>query len=161
MSKRSRLVDFSERAYGWLLAAYPRAHRCEFGTEMRRAFRDLCRNAVRSRGVWGLVEVWLAVVIDTGTSALRERGGCMSILKNVLHREFSAGPTLRKIAQAAFFGSALLVFVLAIHKLAALKLTEGELFLGVLLTMQLTMTMIVLGVLTIARPELAIHGNAK
>jgi hypothetical protein len=154
MTERTKLLQLSERVYGWLLTVYPPEHRCAYGTEMKRAFRDLCRDALRPRGlrgIFGLLEVWLAVLMDTGISALRERGGCMSLLKSMLTRKFTNSPAMRQCAQLFFFGSALVVLVLGVYKLADLKLSEGELFLGLLLVMQLTMTMVVLGMLTVPR----------
>ena len=67
----------SEKLYRALLYAYPREHRREYGDLMVQLFRDRMR---RDGGGLGILKVWLAVVIDLVTSALKEHsnGGSMT-----------------------------------------------------------------------------------
>ncbi|MBS0194525.1 MAG: hypothetical protein JSR34_09775 [Proteobacteria bacterium] len=64
-------VRVFERIYAAALYLYPRAHREQFGTPMRLAFRDRCRQAAREE--WG-VERWLIGVAlpDLCVSVVRE-----------------------------------------------------------------------------------------
>ena len=50
---REDAVGPSQRAYRSLLRVYPRAVRDEYGDEMVRCFRDLCREALEDGGVVG------------------------------------------------------------------------------------------------------------
>ena len=52
---RDRAVGTSERAYRSLLRAYPHGLRDEYGDEMARCIRDLCREALEDGGGLGLV----------------------------------------------------------------------------------------------------------
>ncbi|GCE22488.1 Stp1/IreP family PP2C-type Ser/Thr phosphatase [Dictyobacter kobayashii] len=54
----------SERLYQWLLLAYPSEFRREFGQEMAQAFRDCCREEVRTGGTARLFPLWGTVFYD-------------------------------------------------------------------------------------------------
>jgi len=63
-------------AYDALLHAYPAAFRAEYANEMRWAFSRLCADAIASRGLTGLLEVWLDTLVDFPASVVathRER----------------------------------------------------------------------------------------
>lgn len=71
-----------ERLYRLLLFFYPPAFRREYGPLMMQAYRDLCRDLYRQRGVAGLVSLWFRLLADLVASAigqyleaLREKGG--------------------------------------------------------------------------------------
>ena len=67
----------SEKLYRALLVAYPREHRREYGELMIQLFRDRMR---RDGGGLGSLNVWLAMIVDLVTSALKEHssGGSKS-----------------------------------------------------------------------------------
>jgi hypothetical protein len=68
-----RAVGTSERAYRSLLRAYPRGLRDEYGDEMARCFRDLCREEMEDGVVLGLAALWARTLPELLYSALKER----------------------------------------------------------------------------------------
>jgi len=70
---RERAVRTSERVYRSLLRAYPRELRDEYGNEMVRCFRDLCREAVDDGGNLGLAALWARTLPEWLSTALKER----------------------------------------------------------------------------------------
>jgi hypothetical protein len=70
---RERAVGASQRVYRSLLRAYPRELRDEYGDEMVRCFRDLCREALESGGGLGLAVLWVRTLPEWLSTALKER----------------------------------------------------------------------------------------
>ena len=68
-----RAARASERAYRSLLRAYPRGVRVEYGGEMARCFRDLCREALEDGGGLGLAALWARALPELALTALKER----------------------------------------------------------------------------------------
>jgi hypothetical protein len=68
-----RAVGISERAYRSLLRAYPRGLRDEYGDEMARCFRDLCRKELEDGGGLGLAALWARTLPELLYTALKER----------------------------------------------------------------------------------------
>jgi hypothetical protein len=68
-----RAVGTSERAYRSLLRAYPRGLRDEYGDEMARCFRDLCRKELEDGGGLGLAALWARTLPELLYTALKER----------------------------------------------------------------------------------------
>jgi len=68
-----RAVGTSERVYRSLLLAYPRELRDEYGEEMARCFRDLCREELEDGGGLGLAALWARTLLELLYSALKER----------------------------------------------------------------------------------------
>ena len=68
-----RAVETSERAYRSLLRAYPRELRDEYGEEMARCFRDLCREELEDGGGLGLAALWAHTLPELLYTALKER----------------------------------------------------------------------------------------
>ena len=68
-----RAVGTSERAYRSLLRAYPRELRDEYGDEMARCFRDLCREQLEEGGGLGLAALWARTLPELLYTALKER----------------------------------------------------------------------------------------
>ncbi len=66
-------MGISERAYRSLLRAYPRELRDEYGDEMARCFRDLCREELEDGGVLGLAALWARTLPELLYTALKER----------------------------------------------------------------------------------------
>ncbi len=62
----------SERIYGLLLLAYPRAFRQAWREEMQRFFRD-CLRAARRRGRFALLRLWLDTLADLALTAPGQR----------------------------------------------------------------------------------------
>jgi hypothetical protein len=94
----ARVLSASERLYQVLLLAYPPAYRREYGHLMAQAYRDLCRDTYRQKGMVGMVALWFRVLADLATSfivqhldALRE-GGLMMTRKE--HALATAAATL-------------------------------------------------------------------
>jgi hypothetical protein len=52
-------IGLSIGAYDALMHAYPASFRAEYANEMRWAFSRLCADALESRGLTGLLEVWM------------------------------------------------------------------------------------------------------
>jgi hypothetical protein len=73
LGRHQRAVGTSERAYRFLLRAYPRGLRDGYGDEMVRCFRDLCREKLEDGGGLGLVALWACTLPELLYSALRER----------------------------------------------------------------------------------------
>jgi hypothetical protein len=67
-----RAVGTSERAYRSLLRAYPRGLRNEYGDEMARLFRDLCREELEDGGL-GLATLWARTLPELLYTAFKER----------------------------------------------------------------------------------------
>jgi hypothetical protein len=68
-----RAVGTSERAYRSLLWAYPRGLRDEYGEEMARCFRELCRGELEDGGPLGLAALWARTLPELLYTALKER----------------------------------------------------------------------------------------
>src|SRR5664280_1193553 len=69
----NRALAVSQKVYGWLLRAYPPAHREEYGPAMAQLFRDQCRDAWNEAQGWGLFKLWLRVLPDLVSTSIRER----------------------------------------------------------------------------------------
>jgi GNAT superfamily N-acetyltransferase len=85
-----RAVGTSERAYRSLLRAYPRELRDEYGEEMARCFRDLCRQELEDGGGLSLAALWAYTLPELLYSALKERS---TMLARNAYR-FAAGVAL-------------------------------------------------------------------
>ena len=70
---RQRAVATSERVYRALLRAYPRELRDEYGAEMARCFRDLCREELEDGGGLGLAALWARTLPELIYTTLKER----------------------------------------------------------------------------------------
>jgi hypothetical protein len=55
----TRFLDLNARLYAALLPLYPPGLRRDFGTEMAEVFAEDLDNAWRSRGIAGVIRVWL------------------------------------------------------------------------------------------------------
>ncbi|HTX33545.1 MAG TPA: signal peptidase I [Bryobacteraceae bacterium] len=60
------------RVYGALLYAYPREFRLEYGAAMQQVFRDRCRDAQRTEGLFGLLRFALHTAADWVSTTVRE-----------------------------------------------------------------------------------------
>src|ERR1035437_2770329 len=75
MTKDSNLraLAASQKIYGWLLSAYPPAHRQEYGPAMAQLFRDQCRDEWNAAQGWGVARLWLRVLPDLVNTSIAER----------------------------------------------------------------------------------------
>jgi hypothetical protein len=62
-------VRLSVAVYRALLIAYPPSHRQVYGSLMVQLFRDLCRDAYEQSGIWGLMQLWMRILVDLVVSA--------------------------------------------------------------------------------------------
>ena len=105
----SKAVAVSEKVFRRLLAAYPQAHREEYGAAMALLFRDQCRDAWNESRGWGLTKLWLRVMPDVvGTSFLEH-------LESIKERKFMLnriGSLFRSAQTYKFFAVFTAVFLL-------------------------------------------------
>ena len=69
----SRTVAFSEWLYTRLLRVYPAPFQRAYGLRMARVFRDSCRDMLQTRGLPGLLALWMRTLCDLSISASLER----------------------------------------------------------------------------------------
>jgi hypothetical protein len=157
--QRSLIERLSTKLYGWLLSAYPKAHRRSYGKQMLDSFRDLCRETYRQQGATGLLVVWLKVLADTGSNALREhiaeRRTYMGRLKALLTRKLISESQTRECAKWVFAA-----MVLAIPIVVGISLETGEFqmdppqyFVYVMAAIALCLSMILLGMAADRAPK--------
>lgn len=65
-------VAFSVAAYRFLLAAYPRDFREEYGVHMLQVFRDSCIRVFHRRGIGGVLRLWAVTLFDFVRSVIEE-----------------------------------------------------------------------------------------
>jgi hypothetical protein len=68
----NQALAFSEKVFKRLLAAYPKAHREEYGTAMAQLFRDQCRDAWSESRGRGLARLWLRVLPELLATSFSE-----------------------------------------------------------------------------------------
>ncbi len=79
----NRALTVSQKIYDWLLLAYPKAHRNDYGQAMAQLFRDQCRDAwTESRG-WGMTKLWLRVLPDLVKTSIIERLAALTERKSM------------------------------------------------------------------------------
>ena len=93
-SVEMRGVVASVRAYEALLVVYPEAFREGYGQEMVLVFRDRCREVLAEEGTWGLIALWMPVLLDLVKTSIEEHAHKegSGMVKNVLVR--ATGPLL-------------------------------------------------------------------
>lgn len=69
MSLSRLALHLSVGIYSCLLIIYPASFRREFGEEMVMVFEDMALDAMRVRGIWGLVGVWYTVLSELWSTA--------------------------------------------------------------------------------------------
>jgi capsular polysaccharide biosynthesis protein len=82
----SKAVALSGRLYQRLLAAYPKAHRRDYGPAMAQLFRDQCRDAWRAGRGWSLAWLWLRALPDLVKSSVLEHLSTLNERKTMLER---------------------------------------------------------------------------
>ena len=71
--QEKRLLSVSAAIYRRLLRLYPADFRQDFDQPMRQVFRDLCRDAYRQTGAWGLAQCWATALFDLLQNVIIER----------------------------------------------------------------------------------------
>jgi hypothetical protein len=69
MSLSRLALHLSVGIYSCLLVIYPASFRCEFGEEMVTVFESMAWDAMRVRGIWGLMSVWYTVLSELWSTA--------------------------------------------------------------------------------------------
>ena len=69
---QNRWINISRRLYARLLKLYPQDHYAEYGDLMLQLFSDLCQDAYRSQGIWGLLVLWPRTLFDQCINGVRE-----------------------------------------------------------------------------------------
>ena len=126
-----RAVAASERAYRTLIRAYPKALRDEYGEEMVHAFRDLCREESRHRGVRGLTLLWARTLPELVLTAAKERSSMLA--RNAY---LAVRPTVatRWGGLSALLGGSLGIVAYYLGVSVSLQISAGFLLLSVLLS---------------------------
>ncbi|MGO8931783.1 MAG: hypothetical protein ACLQU3_33430 [Limisphaerales bacterium] len=81
-----KAVALSGALYQRLLAAYPKAHRREYGPAIAQLFRDQCRDAWRGGRGLGLTWLWLRVLPDLLKTSVLEHISTLKERKTMLER---------------------------------------------------------------------------
>ena len=106
-----KALAVSEKVFRRLLAAYPQAHREDYGAAMVQLFRDQCRDAWHESRRWGLVKLWLRVLPDVVGTSFAEHLDAFKERKFMLNRITS----LFRLAQSfKFFTVFTAVFLLVV-----------------------------------------------
>ena len=79
----NRVLAVSQKIYGRLLLAYPKAHREEYGPAMAQLFRDECRDALNESQSWGVARLWLLVLPDLVKTSITERLAALNERKSM------------------------------------------------------------------------------
>lgn len=146
MNRRTQV--FCEKMYGWLLKAYPRAHRDEYGEAMAQAFRDLCRDSYARNGNWGLFNAILFTLLDAVPSIAAEYTAreIHAMFKRILYTNISSNRSDRSLGPVfAIMGAAILA--LAVYKLRDMHVDRSHFWLGTLAALSLSLQCALLGLL--------------
>ena len=145
-----RAIEISARAYRRLLKLYPPRHLAEYGEEMARCFRDLCCDEARRRGIPGLVAAWGFILRDLVGSLIREHRAegrkAMNRFGELMRRKISDDKLKELGALLSWYGAAAILYG-SVFKLTSLPLTEGQLVIGLLCAVAVTLQMTILGLL--------------
>lgn len=79
----NRTLAVSQKVYGWLLRAYPPAHREKYGPAMAQLFRDQYRDAWNESQGRGLTRLWLRVLPDLVKTSMIERLAALTKRKSM------------------------------------------------------------------------------
>jgi predicted permease len=113
MSSSVRFPVWADRLYRALLRAYPESFREEYAGEMRAAFRSRWREERQARGLMGVSALWLSVLLDTLTTAVRTQGEILSRDLRYAWRSLTGRPSW------PFTAAALLTLALGIGAVTA------------------------------------------
>ncbi len=75
------MILLSERLYRILLVLYPERFRRDFGDEMARSFRSLCKEELGRYGRIGLLRLWIYTFLELFATAVKERGHALDMTK--------------------------------------------------------------------------------
>jgi uncharacterized protein involved in exopolysaccharide biosynthesis len=123
----NQAVALSGKVFERLLAAYPKAHREEYGAAMAQLFRDQCRDAWSESRGWGLAKLWLRVLPDVIGTSLLEHLETIKERKFMLHR---IATLFRSTQSYKFFTVFTAVFLLVVITATVVTFILPEAFVG-------------------------------
>lgn len=161
MPPSNRAIELSERVFRRLLRAYPSSLRTQYEGPMMQLFRDLCRDARNRRGGVGLIALWGFILKDTVGSLISEYRDEWRRVMNQSMNQFRRSLVLKirretsphGLARGFLWGGAIFVLIGSVLKLTSLRLTEGQLLIGLLCTCAVSIQLTILGVLVPPPPE--------
>jgi uncharacterized protein involved in exopolysaccharide biosynthesis len=109
----NRALAISQKIYGWLLPAYPKAHREKYGPAMAQLFRDQCRDAWDESRGWGMAKLWLRVLPDLINTSITEHLSALNPRKSMSDKMSALFRPLTS-PLSAFFAVFTVVFVLVV-----------------------------------------------
>jgi capsular polysaccharide biosynthesis protein len=112
-SREARLVALSAKIYERLLALYPTKHRQEYGPLMTQLFCDQSHDAWTGAGAWGLVLLWLRVLLDLARTSMLEHFENLKQRTSMFNKAllaFRDNPTLRNTL-VTLFGTVVVLVV--------------------------------------------------
>lgn len=109
----NQTLAVSQTVYGWLLRAYPPAHRAEYGPAMAQLFRDQSRDAWSEAQGWGMVKLWLRVLPDLVNTSIAERLSTLNQRKSMSDKMSALFRPLTS-PLVAFFTMFTIVFLLVL-----------------------------------------------
>jgi hypothetical protein len=140
----NRAIGLSARIYRGLLNLYPAKHLAEYGEEMARCFEDLRREE-------GLVAAWGRILRDLPASVIREHRAegrkAMSCFCELLRRKIASEEFVKELAAWLLWYGAVAILFASVFKLTSLPLTEGQLVIGLLCAVAVSLQMAVIGLL--------------
>jgi capsular polysaccharide biosynthesis protein len=109
----NRALAVSQKIYGRLLSAYPKAHRKEYGPAMAQLFRDQCRDSWDESRGWGMAKLWLHVLPDLINTSIIEHLSNLNPRKSMSDKMTALFRPLTS-PLSAFFAVFTVVFVLVV-----------------------------------------------
>jgi uncharacterized protein involved in exopolysaccharide biosynthesis len=109
----NRALAISQKIYGRLLSAYPKAHRKEYGPAMAQLFRDQCRDSWDESRGWGMAKLWLHVLPDLINTSIIEHLSNLNPRKSMSDKMTALFRPLTS-PLSAFFAVFTVVFVLVV-----------------------------------------------
>jgi capsular polysaccharide biosynthesis protein len=116
MTKNStnQAVTISQKIFGRLLLAYPKAHRAIYGPAMAQLFRDQCRDAWNESKSWGVMKLWLRVLPDLVNTSIAERLSALNERKSMSEKLASLFRFRQATPLSTFFTVFVIVFLLVL-----------------------------------------------
>lgn len=94
MRKHDQLcrLSISERLYAGLVWFYPKPFRDTFGSSMMQVFRDQCSDTINKNGWYGLIALWIRVLLDFAWTCPKEHLIALPTLPGRLWQRVVAKP---------------------------------------------------------------------
>jgi signal peptidase I len=88
---KTKLADALSGIYSLLLYAYPREFRLEYGSEMKRLFRDRCNDAARTNDPWRIFRFGVQSATDWIATTIRERADSLRMIVSSARKPAARG----------------------------------------------------------------------